>query len=357
MRLPKWAEDELILTLDLYFKIKSGEKKHSHSTLKEMSGNLRGLNIYPEFKDNTTFRNINGISRKLGNFSAIDPDYEGKGLYACSLLDREIFMKFYKKPDELAKTVAAIWKKYSGKTKKKQFPWTEDELVLTLALYNTLTYGQMHGTNPKVIALSKILRELPIHLKDSQPENFRSIASVSLRLSNFRSCDPRCNAKGLLSSGTGLFKEVFNKYYEKDKLLADMVSGIEQKYHINVRHIIASKKDCKENNTEDIPAPTPYQIHKNKEADSSFYRKAKEYHYNKSKICSICETDPIKTYGKLGEDIMEYHCIKKIPETGLSNGVCIGDYIQICPACHKLLDKYYGLVDYDDLKNVIRNEK
>lgn len=357
MRLPKWAEDELILTLNLYFKIKSGEKKHSHSTLKEMSENLRRLDIYPEFKDNATFRNVNGISRTLGNFSAIDPDYEGKGLYACSLLDREIFMKFYKKPAELAKTVAAIGKKYSGKTKKKQFPWTEDELVLTLALYNTLTYGQMHGTDPKVIALSKILRELPIHLKDSQPENFRSIASVSLRLSNFRSCDPRCNAKGLLSSGTGLFKEIFNKYYGKDKLLADMVSGIEQKYHINVRHIIAPEKNSKENNTEDIPAVTPYQIHKNKETDSSFYRKVKEYHYGKSKICSICETDSIKTYGKLGEDILEYHCIKNFPKTGLSNGVCIGDYIQICPACHKLLDKYYGLVDYDDLKNVIRNEK
>jgi hypothetical protein len=357
MRLPKWTEDELILTLELYFKIKSGEKKHSHSTLKEMSENLRGLNTYPEFNDNTTFRNVNGISRKLGNFSAIDPDYEGKGLYACSLLDREIFMKFYKKPTELAKAVAAIGKKHSQKTKKKQFLWTEDELVLTLALYNTLTYGQMHGANPKVIALSKILRELPIYPKDSQPENFRSIASVSLRLSNFRSCDPECNAKGLLSSRTGLFKEVFIRYYRKDKLLADTVLGIEQKYQISIRHIIAPEKSSKENNAEDIPAATPYQTHKNKETDSSFYRKVKGYHYGKSKVCSICKADSIKTYGKLGEDILEYHCIKKFLEADLSNEVCIGDYIQICPVCHKLLDKYYGLVDYDDLKNVIRNEK
>ena len=358
MRLPNWTEEELVLTLDLYFKIQRGEAKHVHSEFKKMSDKLRSLNIHPEFKDNPTFRNANGISRKLGNFSAIDPDYKGKGLHACSVMDKEIFMKFYKNPRGLAKAVSEIEKEHTVKEKKKQFPWTEEELILTLGLYKVLTYGQMHGTNPRVIALSKVLNELPIHEKKSRPENFRSISSVSLRLSNFRSCDPDCNVKGLLSSGTGLFKEVFNKYYGRDKLLAGAIADIEQKYNISIQHIISGNnaRDKKEN-VEELPENNLYLLHKSKESDSSFYQKVKKYHYSKSRACSVCEMEPDKTYGKLGEEMLEYHCIKEFhSDNNLSPDVCIGDYAQVCPACHKLLDKYYRLIEHDDLKNIIRKE-
>lgn len=362
MKLPKWAEEELILTLDLYFKIKRGEEKHSYSTFRAMSEKLRSLNIHPGLNEDPTFRNANGISRKLGNFSAIDPDYDGKGLHAYSILDKEIFMKFYKKTAELKKAVSDIEKKYldNRKEKRKQLPWTEEELILTLALYKVLTFGQMHGTNPKVIALSRILNELPLYKKDIRPENFRSIASVSLRLSNFRSCDPECNAKGLLSSGTGLFKEIFNKYYTKDKLLASAVADIEQKYDVNIQHLISPDKPGNaqdKKKQKDEPDNNLYQLHKSKEIDSSFYRKVKECHYGKSRTCSVCGMLLSNIYGKLGEDIMEYHCLKKFStDKKASADVCIGDYIQVCPACHKLLDKHYGLIEYEDLKNIIGNQ-
>jgi 5-methylcytosine-specific restriction protein A len=360
MRLPAWTEEELILTLDLYFEIQRGDKKYSSSVLKEMSEKLRKLGVYPDFKDNDTFRNVNGISRKLGNFSAIDPDYIGKGLSACSNLDRIIFMKFYKKHKKLKEAVTKIEQKYClcSNTGKKQLPWTEEELILTLALYNTMNYGQMHGRNPRIIALSNILKQLPIYRSDIRPENFRSIASVSLRLSNFRSCDPDCNTKGLLSSGTGLFRRIFNKYHKESKLLSNAVTDIEKKYHISIAHILRDSldpidKNIKHRNTK--KKDNQYQQHKNKETDTSFYRKVKEYHLNSSRLCSICDTDLNKIYGKLGEDMMEYHCIKKLSaNSSVIDDVRIGDYIQVCPTCHKLLDKYYGVIDYDDLKNIAR---
>ncbi|PXV66924.1 hypothetical protein CLV62_104186 [Dysgonomonas alginatilytica] len=362
MKLPKWTEEELTLTLDLYLKIKRGEKKHSYSTFREMSEKLRSLNIHPGLNENPTFRNANGISRKLGNFSAIDPDYAGKGLYACSMLDKEIFMKFYKKPTELKRAVSDIEKKHLDQKKenRKQLPWKKEELILTLALYKVLTFGQMHGTNPKVIALSRVLNELPLYEKNIRSENFRSIASVSLRLSNFRSCDPKCNTKGLLSSGTGLFKEIFNEYCKKDKLLASAVADIEKKYNVNIQHLLSKDKPgniqdkMKRNDEMDNNL---YQLHKSKEVDTSFYRKVKEYHYGKSGTCSVCRIKLNNIYGKLGEDIMEYHCIKRFStDKNASVEVCIGDYIQVCPACHKLLDKHYGLIEHEELKNIIRNQ-
>ena len=65
MKLPKWTEEELIFTLDLYFKIKGGEEKHSYSTFREMSEKLRSLNIHPGLNEYPTFRNANGVTRKL----------------------------------------------------------------------------------------------------------------------------------------------------------------------------------------------------------------------------------------------------------------------------------------------------
>ena len=279
------------------------------------------------------------------------------------ICDKEIFMKFYKNPTELKRVVSDIEKLYPDKTKekKKQLPWTEEELILTLAIYKSLSYGQMNGTNPKVIALSKILNELPVYEKNVRSENFRSIASVSLRLSNFRSCDPECNSKGLLSSGTGLFKEVFNKYYKKDGLLTSAVTTIEKKYDISIKHIVSQDKSGRTPNIKeqkiDLPDKSLFQLHKSKESESSFYRKVKEYHYSISKTCFICGISLNEIYGKLGENILEYHCTKTsfIDNNSLVD-VCIGDYIQVCPACHKLLDKYYGIIGYDDLKNIITNE-
>jgi predicted HNH restriction endonuclease len=64
-----------------------------------------------------------------------------------------------------------------------------------------------------------------------------------------------------------------------------------------------------------------------------------------------------KIYGKFGDDMLEYHCTKKFSiDNSSSSDVCIGDYIQVCPACHKLLDRYYSLIEYDDLKNIIRSK-
>lgn len=354
MKLPKWTEDELILTLYLYHEIKRGEKKNSQGVFTEMSRKLRSLNIFPEHQKNPTFRNSNGISRKLGNFASIDPDYKGKGLYACSEMDRSIFMRFYDKPIELRYAVEHINKKYTENVSSKmRLSWTEEELTLALVLYNTLKYGQMHGRNPGVIALSRILQCLPIYPKDIRPENFRSVASVSLRLSNFRSCDPECNAQGLHSSGAGLFHDIFNKYYKQPQLLANDAKEIEQKYKINILEI----RPCADGEYQDVATEEfhntrgVFRIHKSKEIESTFYNKVRSYHYNQSKECSLCGHNLTLIYGKLGENMMEYHCIKYLSNEN-SQIVTIGDYVQVCPTCHKLLDKYIGLIDYEDIKNL-----
>lgn len=74
MRNPKWHRDEVILALDLYFKLDPGQMHARNQDIVELSNILNSLpihNIKPEY---VNFRNPNGVGMKLENFLAIDPN-------------------------------------------------------------------------------------------------------------------------------------------------------------------------------------------------------------------------------------------------------------------------------------------
>lgn len=94
MRNPKWHRDELILALDLYFKLEPGQIHARNLSVVELSQTLNKLPLFDIRPDAERFRNPNGVGLKLSNFLAIDPDYHGKGMDAYSKLDEEVFNEF-----------------------------------------------------------------------------------------------------------------------------------------------------------------------------------------------------------------------------------------------------------------------
>lgn len=60
-----------------------------------LSETLNKLSLFSIRPDEKRFRNPNGVSLKLSNFQAIDPDYMGKGMEAYSKLDKKLFDEFY----------------------------------------------------------------------------------------------------------------------------------------------------------------------------------------------------------------------------------------------------------------------
>ncbi len=102
MRNPKWHRDEIILALDLYFRIEPGQIHANNPKIIELSETLNLLPIHNERPDVQKFRNPNGVGLKLSNFLAIDPNFHGKGMKAFSKLDKEIFNEFVSKRNELS---------------------------------------------------------------------------------------------------------------------------------------------------------------------------------------------------------------------------------------------------------------
>lgn len=108
--LPDWSVDELMLALDLYLRTR-GEISYGPTVkvVTDLSAELRSLRIFPEeIRTSERFRNPSGVALKLHNFSAIDPDHEGKGMGHGGAGDRRTWEDWAHRPEELADAVALI---------------------------------------------------------------------------------------------------------------------------------------------------------------------------------------------------------------------------------------------------------
>lgn len=76
---PDWTFDELILALDLYLQWRPSQPPAGHPDLVGLSDLLQRLPIHPQDARAEDFRNANSVRRKLGDYTAPDPGYTGKG--------------------------------------------------------------------------------------------------------------------------------------------------------------------------------------------------------------------------------------------------------------------------------------
>lgn len=80
--------------------------------------------------------------------------------------------------------------------------WTEEELILAFNLYLKLPFGRINTSTPEVIELAQLLG--------------RSVNSISIRLSNFASCDPYHQKRGVMGMVGGLkqCQPIWDKFSE-----------------------------------------------------------------------------------------------------------------------------------------------
>ncbi len=128
MRNPKWHRDEIILALNLYFKIEPGHIHARNPEIIKLSEILNSLPIHEVRPDEVKFRNPNGVGLKLSNFLAIDPNYNGKGMESFSKLDKEVFEEFINNRKELSLIADRITKASTNKELAIKLYKIEDEI-------------------------------------------------------------------------------------------------------------------------------------------------------------------------------------------------------------------------------------
>lgn len=103
MRNPPWNRNELILALDLYFKLDYGQMDGRNKDIIQLSYLLSQIGIGKSVE-----RSVNSVSLKLANFKRIDPSFPGKGMKSGSQLDEEVWNEFSRKKSELKKTASKL---------------------------------------------------------------------------------------------------------------------------------------------------------------------------------------------------------------------------------------------------------
>lgn len=145
MRNPKWHRDEIILALDLYFNHDRGAIDKSNPNIIQLSETLNKLPLFPERPDAEKFRNPNGVSLKLSNFLAIDPNYHGKGMESFSRLDQEIFNEFLNDKATLHALAVEIKKIADNqKLKEKIYKIEDDEQSLNDSVIEGQVIYKLH---------------------------------------------------------------------------------------------------------------------------------------------------------------------------------------------------------------------
>lgn len=223
--------------------------------------------------------------------------------------------------------------------------WNREEIVLALDLYFNLDYGQMHGRQHQVLLLSEELRAMPIHKNVPDSDSFRSVNSVALKLNNLKKLDKNFNGKGMADGGQ-LEKEIWQEFYRhRDKL---------KKEAAMIRLLYADHKPTRKtasSSAEDVM----FRVHKNRESDPLIYGKKINswLESHDSLICQVCQFDSSSFYGEMGKDNIEIHYRKELDSSNADDPVILTDFILVCPNCHTVLDRNYGLINADDLKNMI----
>lgn len=85
--------------------------------------------------------------------------------------------------------------------------WARDELMLVFNVYLKLPFGKMHTRTPEVIEMANLLG--------------RTVNSIAIRLSNFASCDPYHQNRGVkgMVGGIKQCQPIWDEFFENKELL------------------------------------------------------------------------------------------------------------------------------------------
>lgn len=145
MKNPPWKRDELILALELYFKVPDARGNERHDSVIKLSKLLNSLPLNSEINTGDTFRNENGVGMKLRNFLSYDPRYSGKALTRGSKLEKEVWDEYSTDLEKLYKVSNAIRKNSNS-----------DEL---LAVTNLNTYMVEEVSEGEILTRIHVARE------------------------------------------------------------------------------------------------------------------------------------------------------------------------------------------------------
>lgn len=234
--------------------------------------------------------------------------------------------------------------------------WHRDEIILALDLYFQPGRGTLDSSNPKIIALSKLLNKLPIFPTKPDEERFRNPNGVTLKLSNFLPFDSSYNGKGM-TRGSKLDAQIFNEFVDRKDELRTIAAGIKELIENDIaRDAISVVEDDEQTYNESVTEGTTlYKYHKVLERNKSIILQKKKVTLDKygKLACEACGFDFNIKYGDAGRGFIECHHKVPLAQIKSSRKTSLDDLALLCANCHRVIHRNINTLSIQDLKSIL----
>lgn len=231
--------------------------------------------------------------------------------------------------------------------------WTRDELILALDVYARLD-GAVPGPRlAPVVDLSNVLRETPLHRAAERRSNFRSPASVVMKLMNFRSIDPGYGGKGLTAGGR-LDREIWNEFAGDRARLSNVATAI--------RDVLRAKSDEAADGALDEAFGVEAEegavltrLHRTRERNPRLVRAKKQSELERAGrlSCEACGFCFAAVYGEIGAGFIECHHRQPLSELRQRQRTTLDELALLCANCHRMIHGRRPWITVEDLTAIV----
>jgi 5-methylcytosine-specific restriction enzyme A len=232
--------------------------------------------------------------------------------------------------------------------------WTRDELILALDVYVRLSPRTPDPHLPDVIALSRLLRSERMRPTEPRSPNFRSPASVVMKLMNFRSLDSAFKGKGLTAGGQ-LDRVIWNTFAEDRSRLKKVAEAIRSV----LGSIDTDPKRLDDLITEAEEGAILTRLHRQRERNSRLVESKKQSVFDAGGrlSCEVCGFTFSEVYGQIGEGYIECHHKLPLADFPSRRKTALSDLALVCANCHRMMHGARPWLSVEQLAAVVASNR
>jgi 5-methylcytosine-specific restriction protein A len=233
------------------------------------------------------------------------------------------------------------------------FDWLRDELILALDAYFRMRPAAPAPGMREVRELSELLRKSSLHPTLGRPENFRSPASIVMKLMNFRSLDATYGGSGL-SAVSNADRAVWAEFSNDQSQIAALAAEIRKALtiHLNMPDETDLGAEASEGRILTV-------IHHRRERSAKLgeMKKRAVLARNGRLECEACGFSFGLIYGERGADFIECHHTVPLSELAEGGKTRLEDLALVCSNCHRMIHSKRPWLDLEELRSIIRHAK
>lgn len=211
--------------------------------------------------------------------------------------------------------------------------WTRDEIILALDLYFQCSGIVPGPADPQVVALSQVIRSLPIHSGATKRETFRNAAGVAFKLQNLRQV---ATGQGLTNSSKA-DRSAWVDYGKRPDLVRELALRIREQ--LQTAGPSTDEVATIEEDEEFAEGRVLTAVHTRRERRPEVRRRLIESRSAAGALtCDACGEGPRITDAMLAPSGFEAHHIVPLSTAGV-RGTRLRDLALLCATCHRLIHR------------------